>query len=467
MTAAGVLAPLISAAFGHQVPIAVRGWDGSRSGPADARWCLTFRNRRALRRLLWAPNELGLVRAFVSGDIDIDGDLLDFMMALDERTTSRGSALVDLNPAATAELLTAAVRLRSLGLPPKPPSEERSTRRGTRHSRARDAAAIHHHYDVGNAFYSMFLDESMAYSCAYWPAPDASLNDAQYAKCDLVARKLGLKPGMHVLDVGCGWGTFAEYAARTYGVTVVGITLSREQADYARQRIRAQGFEERVQIRTQDYRDVTDGPYDAIASIGMAEHVGASHLAGYARKLHALLAPTGRLLNHAIARRPHVASADPRTSFIDHYVFPDGELESLATMVDTLEHAGFEVRDVESLREHYGKTLRAWLTNLEANWDRAVAASSPGRARVWRLYIAGCAAAFDANRIGVNQILAVKTTIGGDSGMPPTRQSFTAPYNFGSESRRSPPTHAVPPRKQAPVPRPQAIPDTPIDGGET
>ncbi|WP_343574166.1 cyclopropane-fatty-acyl-phospholipid synthase family protein [Mycobacterium sp.] len=448
MTVADSLAPLVGAIFASQVPIAVRGWDGSQSGPADATWFLTFRNRRALRRLLWAPNELGLARGYVSGDIDFEGDLHEFMSALDESTDARSGPRVHISPAAAVELLKAALRLRAIGVPPKAPPEEGSTRRGTRHGRARDAAAIAHHYDVGNDFYRLILNQSMAYSCAYWAAPGDTLDEAQYAKCDLVARKLGLSPGMHVLDVGCGWGTFAAHVARTYGVTVVGITLSREQADYARHRISVQGLSEQVEIRVQDYRDVTDGPYDAIASIGMAEHVGAAQLSRYAQKLYELLVPTGRLLNHAIARRPVSAPQSSRSSFIDRYVFPDGELEPVATMVDALEGAGFEVRDMESLREHYGRTLRAWLTNLEANWGKVIEAGGPGRARVWRLYMAGCAVAFDANRIGVNQIIAVKTTARGDSGMPPTRQSFTVPDD------RVPQPHqgAPPPGTWAPHP---------------
>jgi cyclopropane-fatty-acyl-phospholipid synthase len=426
MTIAEILEPLARAALGSQTPIAVRGWDGSQSGPADAKWVLAINNRRAIRRMLWAPNELGFARAFVSGDIEIEGDLLELMSALDDLSDPATGPAVRTTATTKAELLKGAIRLGVVGLPPKVPPEEvkAKTVRGRSHGRRRDAAAIHHHYDVGNDFYRYVLNESMTYSCGYWAKPDDNLDGAQYAKCDLVARKLGLSPGMHVLDVGCGWGTFATHAAQEYGVSVVGVTLSGEQADYARRRVLDQGLSERVEIRVQDYRDVNDGPYDAIASIGMAEHVGAAKLSGYAQKLYALLTPTGRLLNHAISRRPGPRSASSRTSFIDRYVFPDGELEPIAVMVDTLERAGFEVRDVESLREHYARTLRAWLVNLEANWDNVVEASSPGRARVWRLYMAGCALAFQANRIGINQVLAVKTSARGDSGMPPTRESF-------------------------------------------
>jgi cyclopropane-fatty-acyl-phospholipid synthase len=266
----------------------------------------------------------------------------------------------------------------------------------------------------------------MAYSCAYWAPSAEDLDAAQFAKCDLVARKLGLTAGMRVLDVGCGWGTFALHAARNYGAQVVGITLSRQQADYAAKRLADAGVSESVQIRAQDYRDVDDGPYDAISSIGMAEHVGAAMLPGYAARLFALLRPQGRLLNSAISRRPGRPLGFSKRSFIDRYVFPDGELEPMAKMIAALEGAGFEVRDVESLREHYARTLRAWVANLEANWDEAVSCSSPGRARVWRLYMAGSALGFAANRLGVNQVLAVKTA-SGRSDMPATRAELLGP----------------------------------------
>jgi cyclopropane-fatty-acyl-phospholipid synthase len=231
---------------------------------------------------------------------------------------------------------------------------------------------------------------------------------------------------MRVLDVGCGWGTFAIHAARRYGADVVGVTLSHEQAAYARAKVAEEGLSDRVEIRVQDYRDVTDGPYDAISSIGMAEHVGAALLPVYAADLFALLPERGRLLNHAISRRPGQRPRFSSTSFIDRYVFPDGELEPLGMMVSALEGEGFEVRDVESLREHYALTLRAWVANLEAEWDRAVALTSAGRARVWRLYMAGSALAFEGNRIGVNQVLAVKPARRGASGMPRTREELLA-----------------------------------------
>lgn len=303
--------------------------------------------------------------------------------------------------------------------PPPPPLEEVRRRSGALHTKHRDRAAISHHYDVGNDFYEMVLGTSMVYSCAYFEEPGATLEDAQRDKLDLVCRKLGLREGERLLDVGCGWGSMAIHAAREYGVQVTGVTLSREQAAYARKRIADEGLTDRIEIRVQDYRDVKDGPYDAISSIGMAEHVGSVRYREYADDLFALLKPGGRLLNHQIARRPEKDESRYRIDdFIDAYVFPDGELAPLGRTVATLEEAGFEARDVESLREHYALTLRHWVRNLERHWPEAVRATSPGRARVWRLYMAASALSFEHNRIGVNQILAVRPRESGASALP-------------------------------------------------
>ncbi len=425
MTVAEMVEPLVHATLGTRVPLDITCWDGSRIGSGDAVLRLHFRNRRALRRVLWAPNELGFARAYVSGDVDVEGDLLAGLDAFERVAAPENGPGIIVGAATKWTVARTVARLGILGPPPKPPVEE-ARLTGRLHSRHRDADAISHHYDVGNDLYRIVLGESMTYSCAYWSHEDATLEDAQFAKCDLVARKLGLEPGMRVLDVGCGWGTFALHAARTYGAAVVGITLSHEQAVFARDRMKAEGLADLVEIRVQDYRDVGDSPYDAISSIGMAEHVGARMLPVYAGELFALLRPGARLLNHAIARRPGPRPKFSKTSFIDRYVFPDGELEPVATMIEAIEGAGFEVRDVQSLREHYGRTLRAWVANLEASWDEAIAVSSPGRARIWRLYMAGSALAFEANRIGVHQVLAVKPTARGHSGMPATRGAFLA-----------------------------------------
>ncbi|MEU9036453.1 cyclopropane-fatty-acyl-phospholipid synthase family protein [Streptomyces sp. NPDC048352] len=443
--AAPRLAAIAETLLGAPVPVRIRAWDGSEAGPATGP-VLVINHRRALRRVLWKPGELGLARAWVAGELTVEGDLFELLDRVAGLLWEREHApapvrtgpggLASLRPrlpargpvsAGTAALLRdpaarAAVReLVGLARPwpaPAPPPEEAVRRGGPRHSKRRDSEAISHHYDVGNEFYERVLGPSMVYSCAYW-TPDGTLEDAQRDKLDLVCRKLGLKPGERLLDVGCGWGSMALHAAREYGVRVTGITLSREQAAYARKRIAEEGLTDRVDIRVQDYRDVKDGPYDAISSIGMAEHVGAARYREYARILHALLAPGGRLLNHQIARPPEPHEEAYRVDeFIDAYVFPDGELSPIGTTVGELERAGFEVRDVEALREHYALTLRAWVARLEEHWDEAVRLTSPGRARVWLLYMAASALGFERNRLGVNQVLAVRPGDGGVSGMP-------------------------------------------------
>jgi cyclopropane-fatty-acyl-phospholipid synthase len=420
--AAPRLQGLFAQVLGAPPPVRIRAWDGSQAGPSGAP-ILVVRNRRALRRLLWKPGELGLARAWVAGDLDIDGDLYTTLALLaghiwerDEDARTLAQALRDPEFRAAVRGL---VKLAGSPLPPAPPREEARRPRRNLHTKRTDRRAISHHYDVGNDFYEIVLGPSMVYSCAYWPSPDSTLEQAQHDKLELVCRKLGLRPGQRLLDVGCGWGSMAVHAAREHGVSVVGVTLSQEQAAYARKRVADEGLTDKVEIRVQDYRDVRDGPYDAISSIGMAEHVGAERYLDYATDLHGLLGPGGRLLNHQIARRPQRdETAYDVDAFIDSYVFPDGELQPVGVTVAQLERAGFEVRDVESIREHYGLTLRHWVARLEADWQRAVQLTSPGRARVWRLYMAASALAFERNRIGVNQVLAVRTPESGKSGMP-------------------------------------------------
>jgi cyclopropane-fatty-acyl-phospholipid synthase len=397
------------------LPWRLRAWDGSTAGPADAP-VVAFRSPAAVRRLVWAPGELGLARAYVAGDIDIEGDLYDtltpFARQASSDTFTRPGALQWVGLARTAAALGA------VGRPPVPPPEEfRRPRRGRLHSPRRDSAAVSHHYDVGNDFYSLVLGPTLVYSCAVWTDEGTGLDAAQEAKLDLVCRKLGLRPGMRLLDVGCGWGSLALHAARRYGVDVVGITLATAQAGLARARVADAGLAERITIRVQDYRAVDDGPFDAVASVGMAEHVGRAALPGYVRSLHDLLAPGGRLLHHVIAWSAGETTWDDDT-FIARYVFPDGELISLADTVGALE-TRFEVLDVEALRRHYALTLRAWVERLEKNWDRAVQLVGAGRARVWRLYMAAAALSFEHGKLGVNQVLARRA--GGEP--PPLRRT--------------------------------------------
>ncbi|MFG2628702.1 class I SAM-dependent methyltransferase [Streptomyces sp. NPDC048473] len=423
------LTALAEELLGEGLPVRIRAWDGSESGPPDAP-VLVIRNRRALRRLLWKPGELGLARAWVAGELDIEGDLYEGLDLMASLIWDRGAEAKDsVHPVRDPKVRAFGKGLLQLAgpwPPPPPPPEEVRRRTGTLHTKRRDKEAISHHYDVGNDFYELVLGPSMVYSCAYWE-DDGSLEDAQRDKLDLVCRKLALKEGDRLLDVGCGWGSMAIHAAREYGARVTGVTLSVEQAAYARKRIAEEGLTDRIEIRVQDYRDVRDGPYDAISSIGMAEHVGSVRFREYADALYALLKPGGRLLNHQIARRPEKdESAYHVDEFIDAYVFPDGELAPVGRTVATLEEAGFEARDVESIREHYALTLRSWVANLEKNWDRAVRMSSPGRARVWRLYMAASALSFEHNKIGVNQILVVRPAQGGAARMPLRARDWTA-----------------------------------------
>ncbi|BDH03402.1 SAM-dependent methyltransferase [Streptomyces seoulensis] len=428
--AASRLVSVAEQLLGAPLPVRIRAWDGSQAGPPGAP-VIVVRNRRALRRMLFKPGELGLARAWVSGDLDIEGDLYTALGAVagllwehddDADTRSLAGAVRDPAVRAAAREL---IRLVGPPLPPAPPREEVRRRRHL-HTRRTDKRAVSHHYDVGNDFYGIVLGPSMVYSCAYWE-DGGSLETAQRDKLELVCGKLGLKPGQRLLDVGCGWGSMAIHAAREHGVSAVGITLSQEQAALARKRVADEGLTDRVEIRVQDYRDVRDGPYDAISSIGMAEHVGADRYLDYARDLYDLLKPGGRLLNHQIARRPQRdETAYEVDAFIDSYVFPDGELAPVGTTVTMLERAGFEVRDVESLREHYARTLRAWVTNLEGSWERAMRLAGPGRARVWRLYMAASALAFERNQIGVNQVLALRTPDSGASGLPARTRLWNA-----------------------------------------
>ncbi|NOJ59970.1 cyclopropane-fatty-acyl-phospholipid synthase family protein [Arthrobacter sp. 260] len=404
----------------EEIPLRLKAWDGSEAGPAGAP-VIEFRSRRALRRMLWSPGMLGLSRAYVAGDIDAPGDLYESFTALS--AVGKFADLEPFSPLTLRErrkLLGTAIRLGAIGRNPTPPPEEITIDKvGRKHSKKRDAVAISHHYDVGNDFYALVLGPSMVYSCAVWDSPDTGLDAAQTAKIDLVCRKLGLQPGMRVLDVGCGWGSFALHAAKRYAADVVGVTLSTEQAERARKRVAEAGLTGQVEIRVQDYRDVDDGPFDAISSIGMSEHVGREQIGGYASHLYDLLRPGGRLLNHAISWNAGDTMRPDPDSFIPRYVFPDGEMLSLTVMLGALESAKFEVLDVEALRRHYALTLRAWVQNLEDHWEEAVRLTTEGRARVWRLYMATSALGFENGLTGVNQVLVQRPS--GDE--PPLRRA--------------------------------------------
>ena len=421
---AETLSPLIRHLSGGDPPLRIRFWDGSALGPDEGSGAATIvvSSPAVIRRLLWQPNELGLSRAYVAGEIDIEGEiwpLFEFQALLSAADRPRG---VKARLEAGRLLLEAARATGALGRPVEPPPEE-ARLHGALHSRGRDALAIAHHYDVSNEFYRLILGESMTYSCAYFTTPETPLAEAQRAKYDLICRKLGLRPGMRLLDVGCGWGGMALHAARHYGAQAVGVTLSQRQVDYARRAVTAAGLDDHVEIRLQDYRDVPDGLFDAVSSIGMVEHVGRARLGEYFARLYGLLRPGGRLLNHGICR-PRGSHGLPRTSFVGRYVFPDGELHEVGIVAQAMQRRGFEVRDTQSLREHYALTLRHWVKNLEERWDEAVSLAGAGRARVWRLYMAGSAEFFERGKTTVHQVLAVRPHGGGDSEMPLTRAAL-------------------------------------------
>lgn len=423
------LAPLVRAVLGPDPRLAVRAWDGSTIGPPDAAVTIDLHSPTALQHLLWSPGELGLARAHVSGALDVDGDVFDLLALRGHLGRADEDVSVHLTRRDQLRLVASLRRLGVLGRRPPIPEEE-SRPHGRLHTRGRDAEAIAHHYDVSNDFYRLVLGPSMTYSCAYWYEDGLSLEQAQEAKYELISRKLALEPGTRLLDVGCGWGSMAIHAALHHGVRVVGITISEAQAALARERVDAAGLADQIEIRVQDYRDVADGPFDAISSIGMFEHVGEQRMAEYLRDLHDLVRPGGRVLNHAISRLdPDDRSGIDPDSFMGRYVFPDAALLEVGTVVSGMQRAGLEVRDVHSLREHYATTLRAWVANLEGSWDEAQMLVGPGRARVWRLYLAGCAVGFEENRTAIHQVLAVRTREDGASGVPATRSTFEVDHD--------------------------------------
>ena len=403
------VADFIERLAGDAVPVAVAAYDGSRAGAEDAAATIEVKSPDALRRVLTAPGELGLARAFVAGDIDVNGDIFA-VLGLQDRLQRKRFGAREI-----AELWRVARAAGAVGRPLPPPPEEARVA-GRRHSKRRDAVAVSHHYDVSNDFYRLILGPSMTYSCAVWADPTVGLQAAQEAKYELICRKLGLRPGMRLLDVGCGWGGMVLHAARHHGVSATGVTVSAEQAAFAQEQVRKAGLADVVQVRLQDYRDIEDGPYDAVSSIGMFEHVGAGQLGEYFSRMYSLLVPGGRLLNHGISR-PAGSKPMGRNGFIQRYVFPDGELLEFGKVASAIQEAGFEMRHSENLREHYALTLRAWVANLEDQYTEAVRLVGAGRARVWRLYMAGSALGFEAGRIEVHQALAVRQD-SGRSGMP-------------------------------------------------
>jgi cyclopropane-fatty-acyl-phospholipid synthase len=385
-----------------RLPVTVRFWDGSAVvAPDPDAPVVLIRDERAVAHFLRAPNQLGLGRAWVSGALDVDGDL-ERVLGLRRRVGE-----LQLGRLGRARLAADALRVagpRALRRPPIPESEAAPA--GRRHSLRRDRASVRHHYDVSNAFYRLLLGPSLVYSCAYFASQADSLERAQERKLELICRKLRLQPGERMLDIGCGWGSLVLHAAVHHGVSALGVTLSEPQAELARQRVAAAGLEDRVEVRVLDYRELDEQPFDKIASVGMYEHVGRAQLDTYVGTVQRLLRPGGLFLNHGITR---IHTRPPRgPTFISRYVFPDGELHPVNDIIGALEAGGFEIRDVESLREHYALTLRRWVANLAAGREQAVAEIGEERERVWRLYMLGSAQGFEGGEIGIYQTLAAR-----------------------------------------------------------
>ena len=405
------VAPVLSDVVAPGLPVVFEAFDGSKTEVPGAVVGVRITDPRALNYVATAPSDLGLARAYVAGYLDVDGDLFSALALL------AGDRIGTLTWTDRIKVL------RRLGpgilRPIPPPAQEAKPgiRWGLRHSLRRDSQAVSHHYDVSNRFYEWILGPSMAYTCAVYPREDASLEEAQAEKVDLVCRKLDLQPGQRLLDVGCGWGTMVFHAAANYGVKVLGVTLSRQQAEWGQKRIAELGLSDVAEIRHDDYRNVSEAGFDAISSIGLTEHIGARNLASYVSFLASRLKPYGRFLNHCITRA--TTKEPPRTGgFMNRYVFPDGELEGVGTVISAIQDNGFEVRHEENFREHYARTCAAWSANLDDHWEEAVAEVGEAKARVWRLYLAGSRLGFTQHRIELHQVLAVRTDSAGESRMP-------------------------------------------------
>ena len=419
------LAEILEILTAGQLPLRFTAYDGSSAGPADAPFGLDLKTPRGTTYLATARGDLGLARAYISGDLEIDGvhpgDPYELLKALaDDLVFKRPS------PRVMAHIF------RSIGVehlrPIAPPPEEvqprwRRVASGLRHSKSRDAEAIHHHYDVSNTFYEWVLGPTMTYTCACYPRVDASLDEAQENKYRLVFEKLRLKPGDRLLDVGCGWGGMVRYAARR-GVTAIGVTLSTEQTSWAQRAIADEGLSDLAEVRYGDYRDITETGFDAVSSIGLLEHIGVRNYPSYFEFLQSRMRPGGLLLNHCITRPDNKAEPSTR-GFIDRYVFPDGELTGSGRIIGEAQDVGLEVLHEENLRHHYAMTLRDWCANLVEHWDEAVAEVGLPTAKVWGLYMAGSRLAFEDGGIQLHQVLAVRPDGRGGDGELPLRPWWT------------------------------------------
>ena len=398
---------------------AVRLWDGTLWGPEPgqpARFTLVLEHPGALRSMFWPPGEISLSEAYIYDDFDIEGEIEAVFPLADHLLSRRRNLAESLRQARRVLALPAGRRGRRTG-------RKAARLRGRRHSKTRDRSAVTYHYDLPGEFYALWLDERMVYSCAYFATPEEDLDAAQERKLDLICRKLRLRRDERLLDIGCGWGGLVVHAARRYGVNALGITLSEPQAELANERIRRAGLEDRCRVEVRDYREIEDwGAYDKLVSVGMFEHVGEARLPDYFSRAYRLLRPGGAFMNHGISRNPNVPVRRGPT-FISRHVFPDGELVPIGITLRAAEGSGFEVRDVESLREHYALTLGQWVRRLEDNADEARRIVDETTYRVWRLYMAGSVHGFRTGRINVYQALLIRPDRG-ESGLPLTRADW-------------------------------------------
>jgi cyclopropane-fatty-acyl-phospholipid synthase len=419
------LAEILEILTGGRLPMRFTAYDGSSAGPPDAAFGLDLKTPRGTTYLATGRGDLGLARAYIAGDLEAEGvhpgDPYELLKALaDDLVFTMPS------PRVMAHIF------RSIGVehlrPIAPPPEEvqprwRRVASGLRHSKSRDADAIHHHYDVSNTFYEWVLGRSMTYTCACYPRVDASLDEAQENKYRLVFEKLRLKPGDRLLDVGCGWGGMVRYAARR-GVRAIGVTLSTEQTSWATKAIADEGLADLAEVRYGDYRDITETGFDGVSSIGLLEHIGVRNYPSYFEFLQSRMRPGALLLNHCITRPDNQATPSTR-GFIDRYVFPDGELTGSGRIITEAQDVGFEVLHEENLRHHYAMTLRDWCANLVEHWDEAVAEVGLPTAKIWGLYMAGSRLAFEDGGIQLHQVLAVKPDGRGGDGDLPLRPWWT------------------------------------------
>ncbi|QIG45050.1 class I SAM-dependent methyltransferase [Nocardioides anomalus] len=406
MTAPTGVAPLLEETLRPflrgDLPVRLKAWDGSTAGPDDAP-LVVLNSPDAVRRLLWHPGELGAAQAYVTGELDVPGDLDEALTHAFAVAAQRGLSGVRPTPSALLQAVRTAVGIGALGRPPAAPRSQ-ARLRGRLHSPLRDRSAISFHYDLSNEFYSLILEPQMAYSCGYHRTPDVPVEEAQTAKLDLVCRKLGLEPGMTLLDVGCGWGSLSLHAAEHFGAQVTGITIAAEQKRFIDQRIRERGLGDRVSIQLRDYRDSV-GQHDAVSSIEMGEHVGQDNYPTYAAVLHRSVKPGGRVLVQQMSRAGKWPGGGP---FIESFIAPDMYMRPVGETVAFFERAGLEVRDVHALREHYVLTVAGWLENFHRNRPRLVDLVGEEVVRVWELYLVGGSMAFRDGRMGVDQLLMVR-----------------------------------------------------------